>query len=94
MAIGREERRNERRPLVAQRFDAADVEAALDLFELLDVAWHDVYGDLAPPNHVVENVLTVASRSLADLIRASRLALVDRRDLQVEADQMRSQDSG
>ena len=84
MAVGRGQRREARRPRVAEVF-GGDVEPALDLLELLEVAWHDVYGEITPPDDVVDDVLVVSDGDLARLIRAAHTALVDRRDLRLLA---------
>ena len=48
MAIGREQRRAERRTKVAVLF-ADRTDRALDLLELVEMAWHDTFGDITPP---------------------------------------------
>lgn len=64
--------------------------AALDLLELLALAWHDVHGDLAPPADVVEDGWRVAGGDLGRLVGAARLAVTDWRDLRVAADRVRA----
>lgn len=64
-------------------------QAALDALALLDFAWHDCYAEPAPPEQVVEDVWTVASGNLAELIPAVNLAVIDFRDLRVWADRRR-----
>ena len=86
MAIGRQQRRAERRAAVAAVFPAADAaERALDLLELVELAWHDAYGEVTPPDDVVADLLTVSAGTLAGLLDAARVALLDRRDLRVAA---------
>ena len=89
MGISRRERRDAARGRASIQF-GADAEAALDLLELLELAWHDCHGDVAPPAHVVEDVWTVADGSLGGLASASRLAVTDSRDLHLAADDARS----
>ena len=48
----------------------------------MELAWHDLYGDVTPPEPVVDNVLALSGGGLAALMRAVRLALADPRDLQ------------
>lgn len=60
-------------------------ESALDVLDLLELAWHDCYGT-APPAQVVEDVWRVGDGDLAAFASAARLAVVDWRDLQVAAD--------
>ena len=63
-ARSRDERREGARDRATLEFgDRAD--AALDLLELLELAWHDSHGDAAPPTEVVEDVWAVASGDLA-----------------------------
>ncbi len=85
MAVSRAERRAGRRTKVAVLFaDRSD--RALDLLEILEMAWHDVYGDVTPPEEVVDDILLLSEGSLRHLIRWTRLALVDWRDVRVAAD--------
>ena len=69
--------------------DERDVDAALDLIDLVELAWHDCFGELSPPDDVIADALVVADGDLAVLVRACRLALTDRRDLRVAADARR-----
>ncbi|MEV4532378.1 hypothetical protein AB0J82_00940 [Asanoa sp. NPDC049518] len=91
MAIGSAARRQERRPAVVDRFGAADMEAALDLLHLADMAWHDCYGprDLAIPPDVVDDVLLCSEGDLRTLVHVALAAVVDFRDVRVAADQLR-----
>jgi hypothetical protein len=83
--VSRADRRRERQPRVETVFAAPDVDAALDLLELLELAWHDCYGDVSPPDEVVEDVLLLGEGSMEKLVRAARLAVSDWRDLKVAA---------
>lgn len=87
MVIGRDARRQSRRPKVVESFPG-QAEIALDLLGLADLAWHDAYGDLELPIEVVDDVLLV-SKDLSDLIKAASLAVTDWRDLRVNADAVR-----
>lgn len=83
----------------AERRDAArdramreygdDAEAALDLVELFELAWHDTHGDLAP-REVLDDVWLVAAGDVGRLASASRLAVTDRRALHRAAAEVRS----
>lgn len=75
---------------VAAVFDTGSVEAVLDLFETMEIAWHDVYAEISPPETVIDDVLSLSDGNLAALIRAVRLGLADPRDLKVAADRLRS----
>jgi hypothetical protein len=70
---------------VAAVFDPGSVEAVLDLFETMEIAWHDLYGEITPPESVVDDALVVSGGNLAALIKAVRLGLADWRDLRVAA---------
>ena len=89
IGISRRERRDADRARAALEF-GEDASAALDVLDLLELAWHDTHGDPAPPDDVVEDVWTAAEGDLGRLASASRLAVVDRRDLRVAADDVRS----
>ncbi len=92
MAIGMDQRRQERRPRVESQFDQGEVEAALDLLALTDMAWHDCYGprELEIPAQVLDDVLLLAQGNLAVLIRVAREAVIDFRDVRLEADDERA----
>jgi hypothetical protein len=64
-------------------------DAALDLLELLELAWHDCYGDVSPSEDIVDDVLLVSRGRLDQLIHAARLAVTDWRDLKVAAERRR-----
>lgn len=89
MALSRRDRRHVARERAALSF-GADAEAALDLLELLELAWHDSHGDQAPPTEVVEDIWLVAAGDLGRLASAARLAVTDRRDLHLAADEVRA----
>ena len=89
VAVGRHERRDAARDRATREFgEVAD--PALDLLELLELAWHDSHGDTAPPADVVEDVWLVAAGDLGSLASASRLAVTDRRELRLAADELRA----
>ncbi len=80
----RASRREQRRGRVAAAFGPSG-EAALDLLELTEFAWHDCYGEASPPDEVVNDILTVAQGRLDSLVHAARLAVEDYRDLRMQA---------
>lgn len=92
MAVGSEQRRQERRPRIEASFAPGEVEAALDLLHLTDMAWHDCYGprELEVPARVLDDVLLLARGDLATLIRVARGAVIDFRDVRVAADHERA----
>jgi hypothetical protein len=93
VAIGSEQRRAERRGVVAAQFAGDHVEAALDLLHLGDMAWHDCYGprELEIPSDVLNDVLLLARGDLARLVRWTRAAVVDFRDVRAAADGKRAE---
>ncbi|MBV1855985.1 hypothetical protein [Catellatospora tritici] len=95
MAIGSAQRRDERKPRIEKQFAARDVEAALDLLHLTDLAWHDCYGprELEVPSPVLDDILLLARGDLASLVRLSLGAVLDFRDLRMAADAKRGKDS-
>jgi cytochrome c551/c552 len=91
MAVSRAERRAGRRTKVAVLF-ADETDRALDLLELMEIAWHDVHGEVTPPDQVILDVLALSRGDLDELIRWVRLAVVDWRDVRVAADEFRATD--
>ena len=85
MAIGSEQRRRERKPRIETLFAGEQVEAVLDLLDLMDMAWHDCYGpqELEVPPDVLDDVLLLADGDLAVLARVARQAVIDVRDVWV-----------
>ena len=89
MAISRPERRAERKAAVEAIFGNAS-DTALDLIELVELAWHDCYKEVTPPDKVVEDILICSRGNLSELIAAARLAVEDFRDLRLQADDIRN----
>lgn len=63
--------------------------SALDLLELAELAWHDCYGEVPPPEDVVDDMLLLSEGKLEGLVQSARLAVTDWRDLRVAADNLR-----
>jgi hypothetical protein len=91
MVVGRAARRAGRKAAVTESFGPMTAEAALDLLELTEFAWHDCYAEITPPDAVVEDILVVAGGDLAMLIRAARQAVEDFRDVRLNADAIRAE---
>ena len=91
MAISRAERRTERKERVVAAFGASLAEPILDLRELTEFAWHDCYKEITPPDDIINDILLCSEGDIAQLIRVPRMAVVDRRDLKIEALRRRSQ---
>ncbi len=62
----------------------------LDLLELTELAWHDCYGAVTPPEDVIDDLLLLSEGSLGQLIEAARLAVIDWRDFKVAAQAYRN----
>lgn len=90
MVIGRAARRGSRTQRASDVF-GEHAAAALDVLELLELAWHDCYGDVTPPDQVIDDLWVVCDGDLARLISAARLAVTDHRDLRVHADACRAE---
>jgi hypothetical protein len=92
VAVGRAERFEERTPRIVAVFgsDAATLRTVRHLLELMELAWHDCYGETSPSDEVFDNVLLCSGGTVEGLIAAAHLAVVDRRDLQEWASRIRS----
>lgn len=92
MAVGRAERFEERKPRVIATFgdDDQTLRAVAHVFELMEMAWHDCYGEITPSEDVLDDVLLCSGGTLGGLIDAAHLAVIDRRDLSVWASSVRS----
>lgn len=71
----------------------AQAPAALDLLELAEFAWHDCYGEITPPDEVVEDILLCSRGDLGRMAHFARLALEDWRDLRVAAGTLKRNDT-
>ena len=85
----RADRRRARQARVRDLF-GADADAAQDILELTEFAWHDCYGDSSPPDRVLDDIFVCSRGRLGDLARAARLAVEDYRDLRLWADDLRA----
>jgi catechol 2,3-dioxygenase-like lactoylglutathione lyase family enzyme len=63
----------------------------LDLLELVELAWHDCYSEITPPEDVIDDILLCSGGDLATLMQAARLAVEDVRDLRVWAQTLRDE---
>ncbi|HEV2374048.1 MAG TPA: hypothetical protein VGS19_18065 [Streptosporangiaceae bacterium] len=91
MAIGRDARRAERAPLVESVLGKSAASAGLDLLELTEYAWHDCYGEITPPDDVILNILICSRGDLATMVHAAKMAVIDWRDLQLWAQDVRGE---
>ena len=90
VAVSRAERRREREARVVAAFGPELAGPALDLLELVERAWHDSYGEITPPEDVVDDILLLSDGRLDRLIETARLAVVDWRDVRLAAQYRRS----
>lgn len=92
MTIGRAARFEARKPRVIATFGDDDdtLRVVYRVFELMEMAWHDCYAEVTPPENVVDDVLLCSGGTLRGLIDAAHLAVVDRRDLSVWASGIRA----
>lgn len=63
---------------------------ALDLLELTELAWHDCYGEVTPPEEVIEDMFLLSDGSIERLIQVVKLGVTDWRDLKVAAEEFRN----
>lgn len=89
MSVSRESRRIARTPRAIEEFGAEQADIALDLLELVELAWHDVYSDITPSDEIIDDLFVLSEGQLDQLVRAARLAMTDWRDLRVAADNVR-----
>ena len=92
MAVGRAERFEERKPRVVAVFgdDSRTLRVVAHAFELMEMAWHDCYGEISPSEAVVDDILLCSGGTLGGLVDAAHLAVIDQRDLSVWAASIRS----
>ena len=88
MLTSREDRRRARSERASEAF-GQHADAALDALELLDLAWHDCYGESAPSEQIIEDIWVVADGDLARFVSAAHLAVIDFRDLRLNAETLR-----
>ena len=85
MAVSRADRRKQRTAAVIDVFGAERSGVALDLLEIVELAWHDCYQEITPDPSIIEDILLLSDGRLDRLIAAARLAVTDWRDLKVAA---------
>ncbi len=92
MAVGRAQRFLERKPRLTATFgdDYKTLGLVYEVFELMEMAWHDCHAEVTPSEEVVDNVLLCSGGTLDGLIHAAHLAVIDSRDLAVWASEIRS----
>lgn len=91
MAIGREARRQEQLARVEAQFPR-HVSTVVQVLDLLELAWHDCYGEVCPPEAVIDDIFLTAGDDLRKLIDAVHCAVGDWRDLRLRSDAVRGSD--
>ena len=91
MPVGRDDRREARRVAVTAAVGEKHAEAALDILELGELAWHDCFDEASPPDDIIDDIFVCAEGDLSRFARATRLAITDWRDLQLWAARVRVQ---
>ncbi|MDI4643289.1 hypothetical protein K9U39_20625 [Rhodoblastus acidophilus] len=86
----KEQRRSARATRCAETFGSQSP-AALDLLAIVDLAWHDCYGDGELPSQVVDDLFVTSGGDLETMVHMASLALTDWRDLRMNADRARSE---
>ncbi len=89
MVVGRAARQALRRPVIEEIFPPGLVEAALQVLELTEYAWHDCYHEVSPSDKVIDEILVCSEGRLDTLVRAAVQAVHDKRDLQLWAESIR-----
>jgi hypothetical protein len=91
MAVGRDKRMAERRPRLVAVFgdDDPTLRSVVEVIALLEMAWHDCYGEITPAEEVIDNVLLCSGGTVTGLVSAAHLAVIDQRDLWIAADAIR-----
>ena len=79
----------ERRPRIVAVFGEAQADTVVAVLTLTELAWHDCYAEVTPPETIIDDILLCSGGDLATLIRAAKLAVEDSRDLKVWADKRR-----
>jgi hypothetical protein len=79
----------ERRARITGALGADNTDTAIELLTLVEMAWHDCYGDVSPPEDVIDDILLLSEGTLEGLVRSGLLAVVDYRDVRLAADDRR-----
>lgn len=79
----------ERRERIVATFGEAQLATVVELLTLLELAWHDCYGELTPSEDLLDDIFLLSEGDVTGLIRAARLAVGDWRDVIVAADALR-----
>jgi len=60
------------------------------VFELFEMSWHACYGEISPPEHIVDDVLLCSRGTIDGLVAAVHQAVMDSRGLHVWAAEIRA----
>lgn len=81
---------NERRERIVEVFGERRFDVVVDVLTLFELAWHDCYGDISPPETIIDDVLLLSRGDIGRLVSVARLAASDWRDVVVQADRLRA----
>jgi hypothetical protein len=90
MVVSRADRRRDRTNRAIAVFGDERAPFALDLLEIVELAWHDCYGETSPSEDLIDDMLLLSEGSIERLIQMARLGVVDWRDLKVAAEEFRN----
>jgi hypothetical protein len=79
----------ERRPRLVAVFGEALADTVIGVLTLTEMAWHDCYGEISPPETIIDDILLCSDGNLVKLISAAKLAVEDSRDLMLWAADVR-----
>ena|SRR3712207_1633026 len=90
-SVDRDRRRKGRKRAVERSFPPQHVDVALGILDLMELAWHDVYGEVTPSGVIIDDVLLIAQGDIAGLAAAAHMAVREWRDVRVSADDLRKE---
>ena len=64
MAVSRADRRRDREGRVRAVLGVTQADSALDLLEVVELAWHDCYGDISPSEDLVDDMRRLSDGQL------------------------------
>ncbi len=82
--------REQREPQITAIFGEVDGQLALGLLAIIELAWHGCYREVTPTPPIVDAMLVLSDGTIGGLVESALLAVTDRRDLMVAAEERRS----
>ena len=89
MTTSRAQRRKDRELQIVAVFGKDRAPVALDLLELVELAWHDCYSEVTPSKELIDDMLLLSDGSIETFVQVARLAVADWRDLKVAVEKRR-----